>query len=495
MSMKITQLFSVINQFKLGALPDAEVSGITSDSNRVITGSVYVAIPGTKVDGHSYIDQAIAKGAIALVVQDSAWVPANFTGAVATVTNTRSALGTLAAQYYGNPSAALFCVGVTGTNGKTTTTFFVEQILRHFDWSTGVIGTTGHFLNEKSWPTELTTPDAVTLQERLNDFKKNGANAVAFEVSSIALDQRRVEGIAFDAMIFLNFSRDHLDYHKTMEDYFKCKELLFNEYAGRIKNKKILAVINGDDPKVRGVKIDPHVETLTFGQTPNNDFVISILKSDLAGTKFKLKSKHGEHQFNLPIPGVHNVYNASAAGISALHAGVSMATVIKAVGQLKGVPGRWQKVENNKKLHVLVDFAHTPEAMTSLLTEINKLRAKESRIITVFGCGGGRDKGKRPILGKISQESSDSVIVTSDNPRDENPNSIISEIIAGMNPQKPNFAAIEDRRAAINKALMSARPHDIVLIVGKGHEKVQIVGSQKIPFDDYAVAAELLQKL
>jgi UDP-N-acetylmuramoyl-L-alanyl-D-glutamate--2,6-diaminopimelate ligase len=497
--MKLAQLFSILNQFNLGTSDSGvgsdEVRLLTSDSKLAEKGSVYVAVKGTKVDGHSFIPQVVKQGVIGLVVEDKKYIPAQFKGAVAIVPNSRKALGQLAAQFYDNPSSELFCVGVTGTNGKTTTTYFIEQILKKFNWNTGVIGTTGHFLNQKTWPTELTTPDAITLQNRLRQFRDERADAVAFEVSSISLHQYRVQNVDFDVMVFLNFSRDHLDYHGNMAEYLRCKELLFSEYASQVQKKRMQAVLFGDDQSVRSVKMDPRVEPVFFGKGPMNDFEIKIIKSDLTGTQFSLKSKYGIEEIFLPVPGEHNVLNVTAAAIAALHAGMSLSSIKNAISQITGVPGRWERVQNNKGYNVFVDFAHTPEAMSSLLNEVHKLRNQQSRVITVFGCGGGRDKGKRPVMGEVSQAKSDLVIVTSDNPRDEDPMEIINEIVSGMDVSKKNFSTEPDRREAINKALNAARPHDIVLIVGKGHEKFQLIGPKKIPFDDGKVASELIEKI
>ncbi len=493
--MKVSQLLSLFPQLKWGDAATLDVADLTLDSRQVKKGTVFVAIRGTAGDGHQYLESAARAGAAALVVEDEAGIPKDYRGAVVKVASTRNALDQLASRYFGNPAQELFCVGVTGTNGKTTVTYMIEKILTHFGWPTGVLGTIDHHLAEHKWPSQLTTPDPLTLQRRLKEFVALGARAAAFEVSSHALSQARADSLPFAVGVFTGFTRDHLDYHKTMEEYFKAKQRLFSELLGN-RPQMAVAVLNGDDPEVRKTHVREGVTTWWYG-AKDADFTFRVLKQDLNGSMFHLSSPRGNHEFHLPCPGVHNIYNAVAAIAASCAAGCSLATASEALQAFHGAPGRLEKVPNTRGLHIFVDYAHTDDALRTVLKALHDLKegsGATGRIITVFGCGGDRDKGKRPLMARAAAAASDVVILTSDNPRTEDPKQILREVQAGIpTGWKGELHSEIDRRKAFSVALQTARDGDVILVAGKGHEDYQIVGKEKLNFSDALVMGELLR--
>ncbi len=494
--MKLAQLLSAFDQLKWGNATHADVKDLTQDSRKVGPGTVFVAIRGSSGDGHRFLDKAAKAGAVALVVEDESAVPKDFAGAVVKVPSTRVALDRLAPRFFGNPAENLFCVGVTGTNGKTTVTYMIEAIFKKFGWPTGVMGTIDHHLGDRRWVSSLTTPDPITLHGRLKEFKALGAQAAAFEVSSHALQQHRADSLPFAVGIFTNFTRDHLDYHGDMDHYFSAKQRLFSELLGRHPDVKV-AVLNSDDPWVRKTQVREGVSTWWYGQSEDADFKFRPLKQDLNGTLFHLSTPRGNTEISVPSPGLHNVYNAVAATAATLSAGVSLETAAEALSRFFGAPGRLEKVPNNRAIHIFVDYAHTDDALASVLNALAQARAKSGgsgRILTVFGCGGDRDRGKRPLMAKAAANFSDVVIITSDNPRSEEPRSIIDDIRAGIPSGWKGELAIEpDRRQALSLSLQMAREGDVILVAGKGHEDYQIIGEEKLPFSDVHVMNELLR--
>lgn len=491
--MKLAQLLSIFPQLRWGDAADRTIAAVTQDSRKVGPGVVFVAVRGTAADGHEYLESAAKAGALALVVEDDRGVPSDFKGAVVKVESTRAALEKLAERWNGHPARDLFCIGVTGTNGKTTITYMIETIFTRYGWPTGVIGTIDHHLGAEKWSSQLTTPDPLTLHKRLREFVDLGARAAAFEVSSHALDQHRADSLPFSVGIFTNFTRDHLDYHKTMENYFAAKERLFRELLG--KQKTATAVLNGDDPWIRKTKVHEGVQTWWYGQD-GADFTFRILKQDLNGSLFHVSTPRGGAEIQLPCPGPHNVYNAVAALAATMAAGVSLNTAGEALSRFYGAPGRLEKVPNGRGLHIFVDYAHTDDALATVLKALSDVRAASNsagRIVTVFGCGGDRDKGKRPLMARAAARFSDIVIVTSDNPRGENPETIVEEIGAGFSHDWKGQKVIEiDRRQALQRALQIAREGDVILVAGKGHEDYQIVGQQRLPFSDQLELQKLL---
>lgn len=490
--------FSSVKWGARGPFGDREVSSICFDSRKLEKNCIFVAIRGTKVDGHDFLNEAVVKGAIALVVEDVSRVPSGYEGAVVAVNDSRLALNQLAARYFGSPSEKLFTVGVTGTNGKTTTTHMIETILNKAGKPTGVIGTIDHHLGTKVWKTELTTPDPLSFQKRLKEFVDLGAKAVALEVSSIGLRQARVDAVSFDVAIFTNLSRDHLDYHSDMEDYFQAKRRLFVDLLKASSKASKRAVINLDDEAGQRLMKELGPDAWSYGSDSGATLRFEVLDQGFFGTRFRLHTPIGSEDFSIRMTGLHNVYNAAGAIGAALVAGVNLQTAADALANLNGVKGRLEAVPNAKGLHVFVDYAHTDGAIETVLKYLNGIRTAaglKNKIITVFGCGGDRDRGKRPLMMKAALNGSDLVVLTSDNPRTEDPEAIIQDALAGApsNAINRTVFTVVDRREGIRKAVELANEGDVILIAGKGHEDYQQIGTVKYPFSDAEVAMEILK--
>lgn len=491
--MRIKDLLSALPEYQSLQLPQEkallEINNLVSDSRKVQPGSVFVAIRGTKFDSHAVLDQVVAKEALAIVVEDQKSVPSDFKGVVLQVSNSREALDKLAGRFYGDPSFRLLCFGVTGTNGKTSCTYLMEHILNSVGFPTGVIGTINHHLKDQIWPTEMTTPGPIELQSRLKEMKDAGAKAIAMEVSSHALEQHRADGVMFNTVLFTNLSLDHLDYHQTMKEYFKAKQRLFNELLWKSSKVPQFAVINIDDKWGRQLRVAGVSGLWTYGTTKHADFSFKIRRADFERTEFEMWTPFGHYPVILPLCGTHNVYNAVGVIASAASLGIPVPYSVKFLAQFPGIPGRLQSVPNSKGIHVFVDYAHSPDALENVLLSLLRVKKENNlsgRILTLFGCGGDRDKGKRPVMAQIAEKYSDEVIITSDNPRTEDPKAIINEILKGITKTKPLVEP--DRKLAIEQALRIARPDDVVLIAGKGHEDYQIIGTEKIHFSDFETA-------
>lgn len=469
---------------------NSEVKKICSSSKEVIAGSIFCAYEGASSDGHQYISDAISKGAIALVVEDSEKLPAPCILPVLKVGDGRSAFEQLCALFFGHQDQKLYMIGVTGTNGKTSITYLTEFLFQHKQIPTGVMGTVNHRVGSQVWETNLTTPDSWTLHERLLQFKQHQAQAVVMEVSSHALHQKRVHSLNFDAAIFTNLSRDHLDYHKTMAEYFKAKQILFFDQMWKSAKLNKLAIINGDDVFGRKIQTPPQVQKIYFGKNVKNDFVFKILKSDFSGQWVELKYLKKKFKFHVPLIGEHSVYNLIPVMILAFKNGISLEESANVFSKFPGVPGRLQKIENKENKNIFVDYAHSPDALENVLLALNKVKKdlkSNGNIITVFGCGGDRDKGKRPLMGGIAQKLSQKVIVTSDNPRTEEPQAIIKDILKGIKKSKKQTEALQIevlREIAIEKAISQMKKDDVLIICGKGHEDYQIIGTEKKHFSD-----------
>jgi UDP-N-acetylmuramoyl-L-alanyl-D-glutamate--2,6-diaminopimelate ligase len=496
--MKLNQLFSFFDiqqkSDSVGDLLEREVEAICFDTRTVKPNSVFVAIKGNDRDGHDYLPQAVEAGAIALVVENKSKVPADYPYLVVEIPDTRAALDMLASRFYEYPSQQLFCIGVTGTNGKTSITYIIEHILDHFKKTIGVMGTVNHRAGTKVWNSQMTTPDPVTLQARLRDFINEGAIGAVMEVSSHALDQKRVQSVNFNTAIFTNLTLDHLDYHKDMQSYFAAKQKLFTDMMWlSLKNPKF-AIINVDDSYGRKIKVADEVITWTYGQS-ESDFQFKILNMNFAETEFQIKTAIETHKITLPVSGQHTIYNIVASCVAAISCGINLEQSLQALKTFKGVPGRLQKVDSTSQKVVFVDYAHTPDALENVLNSIQQVRKQsklKNKIITVFGCGGDRDKTKRPLMAKIACELSDFVVVTSDNPRTEKPEAIIADIEKGIPSHFTQFESEVDRERAIQLALNKAGAGDVVLIAGKGHEDYQIIGTEKKYFSDFDVAQKYL---
>ena len=464
------------------------VTGITSDTRNIKQGMVFVAVRGVSQDGHLFLNDAEMKGAVALVGEVS---PSEVHSRVPyfQVADSALALAQLAAEYYQNPSHSLLVVGVTGTSGKTTTTYLLESILQSAGYSVGLIGTVSVRFGGQEMPSTHTTPGAVELQSILNEMKSKGCTAVVMEVSSHALKQKRVHGVEFDGMIFTNLSPEHLDYHPDMEDYFEAKAILFSDIArDSIRaGKKSFAAINTSDSY--GKKLVEKIAAFPKGEAP---------RYDQFGTQDSLDCRvdgvfgeiHGV-PIESALVGRFNASNIDAAVCLAKGIGIPSKAIEEGIRRLPGVPGRLERVANSKGVHIWVDYAHKPDALEKVIKTLRE-RRNGKKLITVFGCGGDRDRKKRPLMGQIAVQWSDRVWITSDNPRTEEPMGIISEILTGVGSAQ-NFTVQVDRRKAIFEAVSSAGAGDLVLIAGKGHEDYQIIGAQKIHFDDREVASEAIR--
>ena len=472
----------------------APVKGITDDSRAVFPGSLFVAVKGERVDGHQFIPMAVSGGAGCVVAQQSMK-----TGAVpfVQVEDSRKALGLLASRFYGDPSSRLRMVGVTGTNGKTTTTYLCKALLEAVGLRVGVIGTVAYQIGESIIPAAHTTPGSLELQQLLARMVTYGCTSAVMEVSSHALAQNRTSGCEYDVAVFSNLTQDHLDFHGTMEAYFQAKLRLFTGLIdGSKANKR--AIINVDDSYGSRIAGQCPVPVWTYGLKAKADLCAENVRLSLRGTVFTAVTPMGNLRIESHLVGEHNVYNLLAAIGVALHEGATFDQIHRAVNQVTNVPGRFERVMAGQPFTVVVDYAHTEDALNRLLLAAEAV--KTGRIITVFGCGGDRDRGKRPKMGEAAVRASDVVILTSDNPRTEDPHVILEEVEQGVIKalrQQPHvyYRKIADRREAIETAVREAKEEDIVLIAGKGHEDYQIIGTTKHHFDDREVARKAIEQL
>jgi UDP-N-acetylmuramoyl-L-alanyl-D-glutamate--2,6-diaminopimelate ligase len=484
--MKLEALLKNVATIDVAGPVDREITALAYDSRRVKQGSVFVAMKGEKVDGAQFVENAIAAGAEA-IVSESAPRASRATSIV--VKNARIALADIAANFYQHPARHLKIAGVTGTNGKTTSAFLIKHICEQAMHRCGLIGTVRYEVGDRILPAARTTPESLEVQDLLWQMRSAGCKAVAMEVSSHALVQDRVRGVEFDAAIFTNLTQDHLDYHKTMESYFEAKALLFDGLAAQKKKGK--AVINLDDRfGARLVqRIKNEVPVITYGVGVHSDFRASNVRIDFNGTSFQLDAVGRSYLVRLPLIGQFNVYNSLAALAGSYALGVDVRTGVLSLANAHAVPGRLEAVPAQRQFRVFVDYAHTDDALLNLLRTCRELNP--ARIIVVFGCGGNRDKTKRPRMGAVVDQHADYAIVTSDNPRKEDPAAIIEDIKPGI--QRGAYEVILDRREAIFKAIAMAEPRDIILIAGKGHENYQEFADSTTPFDDVAVAREALE--
>lgn len=476
---------------------NVEITALTDDSRKVKPGSLFVAVKGERVDGHAYIHHAVSSGAVALVVQDP--LPASTLSVPAVrVRDSRSALGRLAARFQHDPSSRLRMIGVTGTNGKTTVTYLCKGMLESAGRRVGIIGTVAYQIGAERMSASHTTPGAVELQALLARMVSAGLDSAVMEVSSHALAMDRIAGCEFDTAVFTNLTQDHLDFHGDMEGYFKAKLRLFSGMAldGKKTGPK-RAIVNADDPRGSRVVAASGVPVWTYSIREPSDIRAEDVRVSINGTTFTATTPLGRLAVESRLVGEHNVYNILAAIGAGLNEGLSLAHIHAGIRAVDNVPGRFERVEAGQNFTVVVDYAHTEDALIRLLNAAQAL--KTGRIITVFGCGGDRDRGKRPKMGRAAIERSDLVILTSDNPRSEDPLAILSEVEAGVcearHLVRSQYQIVADRRQAIEAAIREARPGDMVLIAGKGHEDYQIIGTNRFHFDDREVAREAIEKL
>jgi UDP-N-acetylmuramoyl-L-alanyl-D-glutamate--2,6-diaminopimelate ligase len=466
------------------------ITGVEYDSRRVKPGDLFVAMQGGSSDGNRFVKQSVAAGAVA-VVTDSDQLPDGV--AWAKVPHGRRALAVVSANFYGRPAEKLAVTGITGTNGKSTTAFLLESILSAAGRTSALVGTIEYHVAGKVLPAPHTTPESLELQRLFREALDAGAGEVAMEVSSHALAQQRTFAIPFDVAVFTNLTRDHLDYHKTMDEYFAAKRILFD--GSGAKGPRV-AVLNGDDEYgLQLVKYckERRVKVITYGLS-KADFQPSKLEITPRGTRFNLITPEGSISASSPLIGRVNVYNILAASAAAYARGCRGEAIATGVDNLSRVPGRFERVDCGQPFTVVVDYAHTDDALRNLTTLAREfVKTAGGRVITVFGCGGDRDHSKRPLMGEAAGNGSDFVVLTSDNPRSEDPLAIINDALVGLQRSGAKYSIENDRRAAIHLAIGEARADDIVLIAGKGHEQVQITRGGTIPFDDTQVAAAALR--
>jgi UDP-N-acetylmuramoyl-L-alanyl-D-glutamate--2,6-diaminopimelate ligase len=472
--------------------PSIDVGWVTHDSRRVRPGALFACLPGQRTDGHEHAVAALDAGAVAFLVERRLHlVEGGHRVTEVLVPSTRAAIGPVAARFHDRPSTSLSCVGITGTNGKTTTTYLLEAIGTAAGRRVGIIGTTGAHIDGTPVALEHTTPEATDLQALLARMREARVALVAMEVSSHALAQRRVDGTRFAVACFTNLSHEHLDYHGDLEEYFEAKARLFTPAF------TANAAVNVDDPygrRLRDRAIADGLDVVSYGlDTRRADVVATDIVVEPGGTRFTLRDERAgtTAQTHIGLLGRHNVANALAAAASARAADLPFDVVVGAMSDVATVPGRLEPVDRGQPFMVLVDYAHSPDALTRALEAAREL-ASGRRVILVFGCGGDRDRAKRPVMGEIAARGADVAIVTSDNPRSEGPSDIVDEVIAAV--RDSSVVRIEvDRRAAIEAAIGEARPGDVVLIAGKGHETGQTAEGVTIAFDDRVVAAETLE--
>ena len=470
------------------------VHAITDDSRAVTAGSLFVAVKGDRVDGHGFVEQAIKAGAVAVVAQASV---ASGSLPCVLVTDSRKALGFLGSRFHGDPSNRLKMIGVTGTNGKTTTTYLCKALLEGIGQRVGLIGTVAYQIGLETIPASHTTPGALDLQALLGKMVESGLTTAVMEVSSHALALNRTAGCEYDVAIFTNLTQDHLDFHHTMDEYFETKLRLFTGLAGGRKSRK-LALVNLDDPYGGAIRVACPVPVWGYALKNRAELKGERVRLSLTGTTFTAATPAGSFTVESRLVGEHNVYNLLGAIGLALHEGATSDQICEATAHIANVPGRFERVSSGQDFTVVVDYAHTEDALFRLLTAAQTL--KTGRIITVFGCGGDRDRDKRPKMGRTAVEYSDVVVLTSDNPRTEDPMDILREVEVGVldaleRRSHVQYRMVPDRREAIGSAIREAHQGDMVLIAGKGHEDYQIIGAKKFHFDDREVAREVIQQL
>lgn len=477
--MKLSEILKGINI--KNSFEDKEITDVTQDSRAVSEGCLFVCIKGNTFDGHNAAREAVEQGAAAVLSQRDLGLPSQVI-----TEDTRAVYSSVCANFYGNPADKLKLIGITGTNGKTTTTFLIKQILENAGKKVGLVGTVQNMVGNEVYPAKFTTPDPYELQKLFSLMVKAGCEYCVMEVSSQALAQGRVNGLVFEVGAFSNLTQDHLDYHKTFENYFEAKRILF-------KNCKT-AVTNADDP--HGLKIVEGLacKKVTYAVNTNDaDFVAKNVKLLPTGVEYELVCDN-IGRVHCPIPGRFSVYNSLCAACVCITLGVDFGTVLQAVSASSGVKGRIEVVPTpGTDYTVIIDYAHSPDGLENIISSLQEIA--KGRVVTVFGCGGDRDKTKRPKMGKIAAELSDYCVVTSDNPRSEGPHSIIEDILEGMKGVSTPYTVVENRKEAIRFAMEHAQKDDIILLAGKGHETYQILPTGTIHFDEREAVAQILQDI
>ncbi|MAT39794.1 MAG: UDP-N-acetylmuramoyl-L-alanyl-D-glutamate--2,6-diaminopimelate ligase [Ectothiorhodospiraceae bacterium] len=494
---RLSDIISDVPVVQLFGPVDASVQGITTDSREVKPGWVFVALDGEHVDGHKFVNKAIESGASVVVIQEAqyekslkelltpSYVQHNGT-TVVIVRSTRIACAILSDRFYDSPAQEMRSVGITGTNGKTTVSYLLESIIAHAGLKPGVIGTIEYRSAGKATPAKYTTPAPEILHGVLRDMKRDNCDAFIMEVSSHALSLDRIYGMTFDVSIFTNLTQDHLDFHGTMDDYAYCKARLFSDHTAQV------SIINNDDPYASVMLRRANGRKWTYGTSNDCDYTMSVVSNPSNGLIVEITHKDETDTVSSELQGFFNAYNITAAYTGALALGIEREAIIQGIRAIQNVPGRFELYEGPDGKRAIVDYAHTPDALKNVLQEARKIIPDNRNLILVFGCGGDRDIDKRPKMGKIAAEGSDTVIVTNDNPRTENPEEIVAQILAGIPEGYSNISVIYDREAAIHTAIEKSQPGDIVLVAGKGHEEYQVIGHLRRQFSDSSIVKDAL---
>ncbi len=480
--MKLSEILNNIDPISVAADGETEITDVVNDSRAVTPGSLFVAVRGFETDGHRYIPQAVAQGAAAVVCEEEPAVPVPYV----LVKNSRKALARSACRFFGDPSSKMTVIGVTGTNGKTTTTYLVKHLLEEvLGAKVGLIGTNGNMIGSELLHSERTTPESRDLQALLAQMAQAGCTHVVMEVSSHALDLDRVDSVHYQVGMFTNLTQDHLDYHKTMENYAAAKAKLFTMCAK--------GVVNRDDPWAGEMLAQATCPVLTYGVKDGGaDLTARDIRYSAAGVHFTAVYGGEQVPVSLAIPGTFSVYNALGVLACMLQLGISLREAAAAMATATGVKGRVEVVPTDGDYTILIDYAHTPDALENVLTSMRAVT--NGRLVALFGCGGDRDRTKRPLMGRIAAECADFVVVTSDNPRTEEPEAIIQEILAGMEHTSTPRQVIVNRPEAIAWAIEHHQPGDVIVLAGKGHEDYQIIGKTKIHMDEREIVAEILKR-
>lgn len=487
--MLLTEMLNKISVIQVvGNPPYKEVSGVHYDSRRIVDGSVFVAIKGFNTDGHRFLQDALNNKAVAVIVEDSNAIPdslVNHHKAIKiVVTDSRQALAEISNAFYNEPSKRIKLIGITGTNGKTTTSYFLKNIFETSGYKVGLVGTIANYIGSEKIESRLTTPESNDLNKMFDRMINHGCEYAVMEVSSHSLSLKRVYGLHFSSALFTNITPEHLDFHGDFGNYLNAKKILFDTLA-----ETSSAIYNSDD--LHGVDIikDCRSKKYSFGSRNDSDFRIQDIQCDLSGTRFNINFNGKEYYVTTSLVGDFNAYNAAGAFAAAILFGIKEEVIIEGISTTPQVPGRFEVLSNGTR-KVVIDYSHTPDSLEKTLMVIRNITEKKNPVYTVFGCGGNRDKLKRPLMGKIATELSDKVIVTSDNPRNENPTAIIEEIKEGITTE--NYEVIEDREAAIQEAIKKSGKNSVILIAGKGHEDYQEIAGIRHHFSDKEIAKKYL---
>jgi UDP-N-acetylmuramoyl-L-alanyl-D-glutamate--2,6-diaminopimelate ligase len=487
--MKVKELIEETEIVSIIGSDELRVSGISYDSRKVEPGHLFVAMQGEKVDGHDFIEDAVKKGAIAIVHEKELADNGRFLpfASLIRVKDSRKSLACAANIYYHSPSRAMTVIGITGTNGKTTTTYILKSILEAWGKKVGLIGTIQYMISDAVYPATHTTPESLEFQALLHDMLAAGCSHVVAEISSHALSQKRIDNTIFKAGVFTNLTRDHLDFHNTMDNYFLSKKRFFTD----LLDKNAMSIINHDDSWGRRLVESVVTGTYTYGLEAGADIMASEMNNSFDGLRFRLSFRGRVYDIVSPLVGLPNVYNILSAAGAAASVGVPWEVILEGIRTSPAIRGRFEKIDVGQKFLAIVDYAHTEDALERLIYTARSLT--KGKIITVFGCGGERDRGKRPRMGAIATRLSDFVIITSDNPRSERPEDIIKEVEAGA--ARRNYLVEADRKEAIKRAVLMAEANDVVLVAGKGHESCQEIGGKRFPFNDREVIEESIRHL